>query len=211
MSSCHWDPFYSPCHPSNARPLLHCSYWGADNRAPLPLSAGLFLGSGLQFVTAIQMRLIVIAADGPDPGPSPGPGRPEPFYPCSGSQILSSLDHFLSCPSPSFFLSLFSKFPASVIDGRLFYENSPGFRNFGLWAQSKRETYSNYSFGIFQTKCTRRPNSTVSSKVLTRSVFMDLNFPSHDFHQRCGHFPIFTPFKSLNQDFCPQAAGRFMV
>lgn len=71
-------------------------------------------GSRLQFVTAIQLRLIVIAADGLEPGSSLGPGRPKHFSLFLTQHFFFSLwlsdsvfcsldlDLFLGCPYLSF-------------------------------------------------------------------------------------------------------------
>lgn len=74
-------------------PLLLCLFI-PPSHLPRPLQASCLVevaGSRLQFVTAIQLRLIVIAADGLEPGPSLGPGRPKHF-----SLFLSRVFFFLS-------------------------------------------------------------------------------------------------------------------
>lgn len=112
-------------------PLLLCLFTPPPLHLPRLLQASCLVevvGSRLQFVTAIQLRLIVIAADGLEPGPSLGPGGPKHFslilslfFPLWLSDcVLRSLDLdlFLGCPYLSF-VTAFAFFPC-VVSQRLF-------------------------------------------------------------------------------------------
>ncbi len=106
-------------------PLLLCLFI-PPSHLPRSLQASCLVevaGSGLQFVTAIQLRLIVIAADGLEPSPSLGQGRPKHFslflLSSSGLHILSSallilISSSVGCLFAELSLSLFALFQKAL-------------------------------------------------------------------------------------------------